>query len=286
MSFKENEKGTIFVVPTPIGNLEDMTFRALKTLKTVDMIAAEDTRHTQKLLNHFEITNKLISYHEHNKRERTNQLLSIVEEGGTIAIVSDAGMPAISDPGADLVREAIDKEINVVVLPGANAALCALVASGLPTDEFLFYGFLPRKKQEKEAELDRLKQIKATIILYESPYRVKETLRFIAKQMGNRHIIIAREMTKIYEQFVRGKVEDVIAWTEENDLKGECCIVIEGNESAEDNDSLWWASLTIAEHVRHYEENDNMTHKLAMKQVATDRKMSRRDVYQQIHINK
>ncbi len=287
MSFKEEGKGTVFVVPTPIGNLEDITFRALKTLKTVDLIAAEDTRHTQKLLNHFEITNKLISYHEHNKRERTNQLLSVLEEGRSIAIVSDAGMPAISDPGADLVREAIEKDIHVVVLPGANAALCALVGSGLSTDEFLFYGFLPRKKQEKEAELTRLKQLKATIIFYESPFRVKETLRAIEKQMGNRQIVIAREITKIYEQFVRGEVEDVLAWVEENDIKGECCIVVEGNLVAEEeNDALWWAPLTIAEHVTHYEENDNMPHKSAMKQVAVDRKMTRREVYQQIHINK
>lgn len=285
-SYEEKKTGTLYVVPTPIGNLEDMTFRAINTLKEVDIIAAEDTRHTQKLLNHFEIKNKLISYHEHSKKERTEQLLEKLKQGENIAIVSDAGMPAISDPGSELVKEVIAQEIQVVVLPGANAALCALVGSGLPTDEFLFYGFLPRKKQEKEAELDRLGSLKATLIFYESPYRIKDTLQVIVKQLGNRYISISREISKIYEQFLRGKAEDVLHWIEKNEIKGECCIVVEGNATEGAKDSVWWKGLSIPDHVKHYEVTDDMSHKAAMKQVAVDRNISRREVYQQIHVKK
>lgn len=284
-SYDENEMGTLFVVPTPIGNLDDITYRAIYTLKKVNIIAAEDTRHTKKLLNHFDIKNELISYHEHNKQGRTEQLVNRLEKGEDIAIVSDAGMPAISDPGYDLVKAAIAREINVVVLPGANAALCALVGSGLPTNEFLFYGFLPRKKQEKEAELNRLKSLQATLIFYESPYRVKETLRFLAKYLGNRQIVIAREITKIYEQFVRGNVDTIVQWIENKELKGEFCILVEGNRQTEIQNDLWWSSLSIEEHVRHYEQSDKLSHKAALKQVAKDRHMSRRDVYQQIHVH-
>ena len=283
-SYEKNEKGTLYIVPTPIGNLEDITFRALNTLKEVDLIAAEDTRHTQKLLNHFEIKSKLISYHEHNRMSRMEQLLARLEQGEQIALVSDAGMPAISDPGYELVKEVIEREINVIVLPGANAALCALVGSGLPTSEFLFYGFLPRKKQEKEAELARLKGLQATIILYESPHRVKETLRTIQKQLGNRQIVIAREITKIYEQFIRGNVEKVLKWAEENVVKGECCIVIEGSSDTEVADTSWWEMLSIAEHVKAYEEKEGLSNKEAMKRVALDRNIARREVYHHIHV--
>ncbi|MBO1004470.1 16S rRNA (cytidine(1402)-2'-O)-methyltransferase [Pseudogracilibacillus auburnensis] len=285
-SYENKGQGTLYVVPTPIGNLEDITFRAIHTLKKVDLIAAEDTRHTKKLLTHFEIKNQLVSYHEHNKIERANQIMERLLNGKEIAIVSDAGMPAISDPGFDLVREAIDREINVVVLPGANAALCALVGSGLSTSEFLFHGFLPRKKQEKEAELTRLKGLTATLIFYESPYRLKDTLRMISKRLGNRQIVIAREITKIYEQIIRGNVEEVLDWMEKDVVKGECCIIVEGNKEEEETDILWWASLTIPEHVLHYEQQDRLSHKEAMKQVAIDRSMTKRDIYRQIHVKK
>lgn len=286
-SYDENEKGILYIVPTPIGNLEDITFRAINTLKKVDLIAAEDTRHTQKLLNHFEIKNLLLSYHEHNKVGRMDQIMERLERGEAIALVSDAGMPAISDPGYDLVKEAIAREINVVVLPGANAALCALVGSGLSTNEFLFYGFLPRKKQEKVTELNRLKKLQATLIFYESPYRVKDTIQMLDQQLGNRQIVIAREITKVFEQFIRGNVETVLEWVENNVIKGECCIIVEGNQAGEeDEDSLWWKALTIPEHVLHYEQQEQVSNKEAMKQVAKDRNISRRDVYQQVHVNK
>lgn len=285
-SYKDNNKGTLYIVPTPIGNLEDITFRAIQTLKKVDLIAAEDTRHTQKLLTHFEIKNTLVSYHEHNKESRMNQVMEKLESGEEIALVSDAGMPAISDPGYDLVVESIAREINVIVLPGANAALVALVGSGLPTNEFLFHGFLPRKKQEKEAVLHRLKGLRATLIFYESPYRVKDTLDMIAKSLGNRQIVIAREISKVFEQYIRGNVEKVIKWTESNTIKGECCIIVEGTMEEVQTDSLWWSSLTIKEHVLHYEEHENISNKDALKRVAVDRNMSKRDVYQHVHVKK
>lgn len=282
-SYKESEFGKLFIVPTPIGNLEDITFRALQTLKDVDIIAAEDTRHTQKLLNHFEINNRLISFHEHSKQSRKEQLIEKLLEGKNIALVSDAGMPTISDPGYDLVKTAIEENISVVVLPGANAALCALVGSGISPNEFLFYGFLPRKKQEQELELDRLKNIKATLIFYESPYRLAETLQNITKSLGNRQVVIAREITKIHETFVRGHAEDVLNWINENEVKGECCIVVEGNKE-KIQEEKWWMKLSLEEHVQHYEQIEKIPHKQALKQVAKDRNISRRDVYQAIHI--
>lgn len=284
MSYEESEHGSLYIVPTPIGNLDDMTFRAIKILKQVHLIAAEDTRHTQKLLNHFDIKNNVISYHEHNKESRMNPLLERLENGEDIALVSDAGMPAISDPGYDLVKEVIARNLNVVVLPGANAAICALVGSGLSTKEFLFYGFLPRKKKEKVAELERLKNLQATLIFYESPYRVKDTIGLLEKHFDNRQIVIAREISKMFEQYIRGSVEEVLQWVEQNEVKGECCILVEGSIIAEEVGQTWWETLTILEHVVHYEQNSQFTNKQAIKQVALDRNISKRDVYQEVHV--
>lgn len=283
-SYKDKATGTLYVVPTPIGNLEDMTFRAINILRKVNIIAAEDTRETRKLLTHFEIENPLISYHEHNRASRSEQLLGILESGEDIAIVSDAGMPAISDPGYELVQEVLAEKLNVVVLPGANAAICALVGSGLPTSEFLFHGFLPRKKQEKERVLKRLSRIESTLIFYESPYRVKETLKLFEKVLGNRKVAIVRELSKIYEQYIRGDIAEVSDWLLENDLKGECCIVVEGFTGESETDS-WWDQLTIAAHVDHYESQEGLPHKEALKRVAKDRNVSRREIYQEIHAN-
>lgn len=284
-SYESDQGGKLYLVPTPIGNLEDITYRALHTLRTVDMIAAEDTRNTKKLLNYFDITTSLISYHEHNKDERETQLLRFLDEGKSIAIVSDAGMPAISDPGYEIVQAAIAHQYPVIVLPGANAALSALVGSGLKTGEFLFYGFLPRKNKEKDDELQRLKSLRATLIFYESPYRVKDTLHSLRKNLGNRQIVIAREITKLYEEYIRGHMEEVIAWLYENDLKGECCIVVEGDEDGEEED-LWWGHLSVLEHVNHYIKIEKATSKEAIKLVAKERKMPKREVYQIFHVNK
>lgn len=279
-------KGVLYVVPTPIGNLDDITIRAVNTLQDVDGIAAEDTRHTQKLLNHLQIKQKLISYHEHNKRERTKQIIQMLVDGQNIALVSDAGMPAISDPGYELVVAAIDANVEVTVLPGANAAICALVGSGLPTDEFLFYGFLPRKKQAMLQVLERLATYEATLIFYESPYRIKQTVRLMASVFGNRKLALVRELTKLYEQYIRGTADEVLSWVEENDVKGECCIIVEGTLDNLPADKAWWSELTIEEHMAVYEEEKSMPHKLALKQVAVDRNVPKREIYHHLHVEK
>ena len=283
-SYEESDKGKLYIVPTPIGNLDDMTFRAVQTLKSADLILAEDTRHTQKLISHFSITTRLLSFHQHNTAARMQDVLERLLEGKELALVSDAGMPAISDPGYELVKEAILQDIQVITLPGANAVLPALVGSGLPTEEFLFYGFLPRKQKAKSDELVRLSKYPATIILYESPFRVKETLRQIEKHVGNRQVVISREISKIHEQYIRGTCQELVEWVEEHAIKGECCILIEGNTSTEAPiDNIWWESLSVAAHVQTYEAT-GLTHKEAMKKAATDRQITKRDVYRKIHI--
>lgn len=286
-SFQDDGKGILYLVPTPIGNLEDITFRALRVLQEANLILAEDTRHTQKLLNHFDIKNELLSYHEHNQRERIEPIIAKLERGDCIALVSDAGMPAISDPGQDLVKHVIEHNLRLTVLPGANAALNALVGSGLSTDEFVFYGFLPRKKQEKQAELTRLGKYDATIILYESPYRLKDTLQQIDKTLGECRVVIAREITKVHEEFIRGTASNLLSSLKGEEVKGECCIIIEGGTVHVTRETdLWWAQLTMKEHVQHYENKEKMPHKAALKKVAVDRNVSRRDVYEAVHINK
>ncbi|WP_284140708.1 MULTISPECIES: 16S rRNA (cytidine(1402)-2'-O)-methyltransferase [unclassified Virgibacillus] len=289
-SFEADVEGTLYVVPTPIGNLEDITFRALQTLKSVDIIAAEDTRNTKKLLHYFEIDTPLISYHEHNKMARENQLIARLEQGHSIAIVSDAGMPAISDPGSELVASAIAENYSVVVLPGANAALCALVGSGLPSTEFLFYGFLPRKKKERDNELKRLNNLPATLLFYESPYRIKETLKAMEEQFGKeRRIVIARELTKRFEEYARGTIAELLEWSESKELKGEFCIVVDGRSIDEisENTSMeaWWQDLSIVDHVAYYINEQQMKSKEAIKTVALDRDISKRDVYQAYHVD-
>lgn len=285
-SFDNEEEGAIYIVPTPIGNLEDITYRALNILKTATVIAAEDTRNTKKLMNYFEIATPLTSYHEHNKREKTEKLISEAKSGAIIALVSDAGMPAISDPGYELVQGAIEQDVKVIVLPGANAALAALVGSGLPTDEFYFYGFLPRKKKEKEAVLAYLKKYQATIIFYESPYRIKDTLAVLQEQLGNRKVALAREITKRFEEYIRGSLEEVLDWSQSNELKGEFVIVVEGSPIVDETeDIIWWSALDIMEHVNYYIEKDELSSKEAIKQTAVDRKLPKREVYQAYHVD-
>lgn len=284
-SFNQQSVGSLYVVPTPIGNLEDITYRSLKALRTVAVIAAEDTRNTKKLLNHFDIMTPLVSYHEYNKESREQRLMDRLEKGESIAVVSDAGMPAISDPGYELVQAAIREDKPVVALPGANAALCALVGSGLPTDEFFFYGFLPRKKKEKEAELERLQTIKATLLFYESPYRVKDTLKALYQQVGNRKLAVARELTKRFEEYTRGTIEEIITWVESQELKGEFCLVVAGSTGKqEQKNTLWWSHLAVQDHVAHYMQKAGLSNKEAIKQVAVDRNMSKREVYRIYHV--
>ncbi|MFC4600541.1 16S rRNA (cytidine(1402)-2'-O)-methyltransferase [Cohnella hongkongensis] len=289
-SFAPRERpGTLYLVATPIGNLEDMTFRAIRTLKEVQLIAAEDTRQTRKLLTHFGVQNRLVSYHEHNREASGPELIRMLLEGQHVALVSDAGMPAISDPGADLVREASEKGIPVVSIPGANAALSALIVSGLPTDRFLFAGFPPRDRKGVHRLLDSLDGESGTLILYESPHRLKKTVAAIGERWAGRRMAIVRELTKKHEEIVRGTAEACLAHLELHDPLGECCILIEGTrsgkerrEGAEDGQSgLWWASLTTAQHVAHYETN-GQTRKEAMKSAAADRGKPKREIYREL----
>ncbi len=245
-------KGVLYLCPTPIGNLEDITLRALKVLKEADYIAAEDTRVTIKLLNHYEIKGNLISYHEHNKRQKGPELISLLSEGKTIALVTDAGTPGISDPGEDLVKEAIDAGIRVIPLPGAVAAICALIASGLSAERFVFEGFLPRKTKERKERLSELSQEKRTMILYEAPHRIKDTLKDIKKALGNRQMVVAREITKMYEEFFRGSVDQVIDWFSKKPPRGEMVLVIDGLKAPDNQQER------VALNVEELLENPNM----------------------------
>ncbi len=222
--------GTLYVVGTPIGNLDDMTFRAVKILQSVDAIAAEDTRHTGKLLQHFQIKTPQISYHEHNRSQRLPELLEQLSEG-TIALVTDAGIPGISDPGYELVKACIDAGIQVVPIPGASASLTALSAAGLPTDRFVFEGFLPASGKERQQRLESLPSEARTLIFYESPHRLRVSLRDLAASLGNdRQIVVARELTKLYEEFWRGTIAEAIAYYTETQPKGEFTLVVAGAE--------------------------------------------------------
>ncbi|MBB3909173.1 MULTISPECIES: 16S rRNA (cytidine(1402)-2'-O)-methyltransferase [Anoxybacillaceae] len=280
---EQTHQGTLYIVPTPIGNLEDITFRALRVLKEADMIAAEDTRQTKKLLNHFEITTPIISYHEHNKYTAGKKIVEWLQEGKTIALVSDAGMPAISDPGYDLVAAALEERCPVVPLPGANAALTSLVASGLPTEHFYFFGFLDRAKKEKKQQLEALKNIRDTMIFYESPHRLADTLAVMHEVMGERKIAIGRELTKRFEEFIRGTISEVIEWTKNGEIRGEFCIIVEGAKENEEQVSDWWHSLSVSEHVDYYIDEKHLSVKDAIKEVAKDRKVPKREIYQEYH---
>lgn len=225
--------GTLFIVATPIGNLEDITQRALRVLREVDLIACEDTRHTRKLLNHFGITTPTISYHEHNEQERAEQLCESLESGKNVALVSDAGTPLISDPGFRIVNAAADREISVVPIPGVSAVTTALCASGIPTDQFLFAGFLPARSGPRRAKLNQLREIPATLIFYEAPHRIRATLKDALEELGNREAVIARELTKLHEEFARGSLSQLIQRLSKSELsRGEMVLIISGQDGA------------------------------------------------------
>ncbi len=281
----EEQKGILYLVPTPIGNLEDMSYRAIRILKEADLIAAEDTRNTKKLLHYFEIETQVVSYHEHNKETSGDKLIHKLKEGLKVALVSDAGMPAISDPGYELVSGAIKEKIAVVPLPGANAALTSLIASGLSCQPFYFYGFLHRHKREKLEQLEGLKQQQATLIFYESPHRLKETLTLMEQVFGNREIALCRELTKRFEEFIRGSLQEIIQWANEDEIRGEFCIIVEGSKEQAPSTESWWDELSIEEHVNHYISVKQQTSKEAIKLTAKDRGLPKREVYQAYHIN-
>ncbi|WP_395317966.1 16S rRNA (cytidine(1402)-2'-O)-methyltransferase [Fructilactobacillus frigidiflavus] len=285
MSFEKRDTGKLYLIPTPIGNLEDMTFRAVNLLQEVDLIAAEDTRNTQKLLNHFEIKTKQISFHEHNTEARIPELLSKMQAGLNIAQVSDAGMPSISDPGHELVERCIEANIPVVSIPGASAGMTGLIASGLSPQPFLFYGFLNRKPKEQVAELEQLSQEKPTLIFYEAPHRLKKTLANLQKVLGNRKAVLAREITKRYEEYIRGNLDDLMEWSQTNQIRGEFVIMIAGNpdgqlnpDAAED-ESL---QLSIEAQVQRLIDAGEKTN-AAIKKVAKLNHLVRQDVYNQFH---
>ncbi|MGD9677783.1 MAG: 16S rRNA (cytidine(1402)-2'-O)-methyltransferase [Vulcanibacillus sp.] len=281
----KKDTGILYLVGTPIGNLSDITYRALQTLEEVDLIAAEDTRHTIKLLNHFNINKKLISYHEHNKENSGENLLNILTEGKDVALVSDAGMPAISDPGYEIVRDALEKGITVIPIPGVNAALTGLIASGISTRRFVFLGFLNNEKKNLIKELIGVKQYTETLICYEAPHRILKTLEVIKEILGNRLISLSRELTKKHEEFIRGTVEEVVEYLKETQLKGEITIIIEGAQEIDlVKEDSWWSSFTIIDHVNHNIAKGQEVRE-AIKQTALERGISKRDVYQEYHVN-
>lgn len=280
--------GKLFLVGTPIGNLEDMTYRAIRILNEVDLIAAEDTRNTIKLCNHFEIKTPLTSYHEHNIEIGGEKILAILRNGESVALVSDAGMPCISDPGTDIARKAIVEGFDVIPVPGANAAISALVASGLQAQPFLFYGFLSRNKKERREQISKLKTKQETIILYEAPHRLKETLSALRDQIeGEREIVLARELTKRYEEFLRGTLDASIGWVQSNQVRGEFCIVLAGNDGTNEvEEEVWWTTYSIQDHVSILIEEKGLRSKEAIREVALQRQLGRREVYQAYHIEK
>lgn len=223
----------LILCPTPIGNLEDISLRALRVLKEVDFIGAEDTRHSLRLLNHYGIKKPLVSYHQHNIMERSSYLIDRIKSGETMALISDAGMPGISDPGQELVRLALDEGVEVECLPGPTASLVALIISGLATDRFVFWGFLPSKKTRREEEIERLKKIPYTSIIYESPHRIRESLDDLYRLLGPRQVSVSRELTKKFEETFRGSLEEAVLYFKDKTIKGEFVIVLEGYEEEE-----------------------------------------------------
>ena len=270
--------GKLYLVATPIGNLEDITLRALKILKSVDLIAAEDTRHTLKLLNHFEISKPLISYYEQNEKIKSEKLISKLLEGKNIAVVSDAGTPGISDPGEEIVKRAIKNNIKIVPIPGACALINALIVSGMSTSEFEFIGFLSANKKDRKEKLEQIKYDTRTIILYEAPHRLKVTLEAIQEVLGDRKIVLVRELTKVYEEYIRGNVSTVLEQIV--DIKGEFVIILEGNViSKKELEISNLNKKTLEEHYAFYVEQ-GIDKKEIIKKIAKDRNVSKNEIYQ------
>ena len=267
--------GKLFIVATPIGNLDDITIRALNTLKDVDLIAAEDTRHTLKLLNHYEITKPLISYHRHNEETKKDILVEKLKNGENIALVSDAGTPGICDPGEEIIKQAIEENIEIIPIPGACAFVNGLICSGINTKEFLFLGFLPLNKKLRNEKLEEIKKSTKTIIIYEAPHKLKTTLEDLKSIIEQRKIVIARELTKIHEEFIRGTIQEIIEKSE--NLKGEFVIIIDGNkEKVDDKNEL--NSLSLEDHYSFYEKQGDEKKEI-IKKIAKDRNVNKNEIY-------
>ena len=270
----EKTKGILYVVATPIGNLEDITLRAIRILNEVDLIAAEDTRHTLKLLNHLEISKPMISYHRHNEQVRTDNLIKELKEGKNIALVSDAGMPGICDPGEEIIKKCVEENIKIIPIPGACAMINALIASGIETKEFTFIGFLPLNKKLRKEKLQEIKNSNKTIILYEAPHKLKNTLNDLRDIINNRNIVLARELTKIHEEYIREDIETLIE--KADNLKGEFVIIIEKNSCKEENKLN---SLSLEEHYDFYKQQ-GLDKKEIIKKIAKDRNVNKNEIYQ------
>jgi len=270
--------GTLYLVATPIGNLQDVTLRAVDTLRNVDLIACEDTRHTQKLLNHLGIKKKLISYHDHNEHSRSSELIGRLSAGESIAIVSDAGTPAINDPGFRIVQDAIENEVDVISIPGPTAFVTALTASGLPTEAFFFAGFLPAKKGERQNRLQELARIPGTLLVYEAPHRLLSSLKDCLLVLGNRKAVVARELTKLHEEFARGTISSLIDHFGNGTIKGEIVLLIDRNhgETAPANNLI-----SIADRVAEL-ESSGLDRKSALKAAAKEFGVSRSDAYREL----
>lgn len=273
--------GKLYLVATPIGNLDDITYRAVKILNEVDVIAAEDTRHSLKLLNHLNISKPLISYHRHNEENKTELLINKLLNGENIALITDAGTPAISDPGEEVVKQAINNNIDVIPVPGACALINALIASGMDTKEFTFYGFLPLNKKLRKNKFEEIKKENKTIILYEAPHKINQTLKDLLEELGNINIVIARELTKIHEEFIRGKIKDIIDNYEE--LKGEIIIIIEKNNINNSNDEIkkLLQNMDLKDHYEFYKKQ-NLDKKEIIKKIAKDRNVNKNEIYMKL----
>ena len=273
--------GKLYLVATPIGNLEDITYRAVEILRAVDVIAAEDTRHSLKLLNHLEISKPLISYHRHNEDNKTELLINKLLKGENIALITDAGTPAISDPGEEVVKQAIENNIEIIPIPGACALINALICSGMNTREFSFYGFLPLNKKLRKNKFEKIKRENKTIILYEAPHKINQTLKDILDELGDVNIVIARELTKIHEEFIRGTVSSIINKYQE--LKGEIIIIIEGNEKINPQEDIREIlnNMSLEEHYEYYSKQ-NYNKKEIIKKIAKDRNVNKNEIYMKL----
>ena len=273
----EKNNGILYIIATPIGNLEDITLRAIRILNEVDLIAAEDTRHTLKLLNHYKISKHLISYHRHNEEIKSEELIKELKEGKNIALVSDAGTPGICDPGEIVIKKCIEQEIKVIPVPGACAFVNALISSGLNTDTFLFLGFLPLNKKNRKQKLEQIKESTQTTIIYEAPHKLQSTLNDLRNIISDRKIVLARELTKIHEEFIRGSIEEIIKKSE--NIKGEIIILIEGKaEITLEEKQQEFKNMSLEEHFSFYEKQ-GFSKKDIIKRIAKDRGVNKNEIY-------
>lgn len=276
MSIK-NLGGRLYLVATPIGNLEDITLRALRILKEVDLIAAEDTRHTRKLLAHYEIHKPLISYHEHNQHEKEEFLLQEIKKGKSLALVTDAGTPGISDPGVNLVKRVLAEAISVIPIPGPSALIAALSISGLPTESFIFYGFLPHKDSARQRKLSSLKDRSETLVFFESPQRLKACLQDALKTLGDRQAVVARELTKVFEEVYRGKLSEIIYEIEGKEIRGEVTLIIAGSPASTQLDEAFLVQV-----IKEYLKNEQLSLKEMVTFLSAELKVAKRELYKKI----